>query len=302
MLLGLGLAAFFWIPALVERRYVIFDSVNIADPSDYFLRGVTYILAGPAAIVSWIVLAKKKAWQAQRSVKVLLLLFAISVIAATPLSKLLWSWPVMAKLIQFPYRMLAVSVLLGAWITSAAVHRVKRTTSRFIVLLAVLLIMPAIFTTRNVESVARPEGYYTTNEATTTVADEYMPKWVRVKPMSRAALPLEFFQGSGSINIERKTTQQLSATVVANDQSVLQMNTIYYPGWGVLVDNERVDISYDNARGLIHVTIPAGVHSFYAEFRETPLRFSADLISLVSAVTYVVFLIYRYVQTTHRRV
>ncbi len=302
MLLGLGLAAFFWIPALVERRYVIFDSVNIADPSDYFLRGVTYILAGPAAIVSWIVLAKKKAWQAQRSVKVLLLLFAISVIAATPLSKLLWSWPVMAKLIQFPYRMLAVSVLLGAWITSAAVHRVKRTTSRFIVLLAVLLIMPAIFTTRNVESVARPEGYYTTNEATTTVADEYMPKWVRVKPMSRAALPLEFFQGSGRINIERKTTQQLSATVVANDQSVLQMNTIYYPGWGVLVDNERVDISYDNARGLIHVTIPAGVHSFYAEFRETPLRFSADLISLVSAVTYVVFLIYRYVQTTHRRV
>lgn len=290
---GIGLASFFWVPAILERRFVLFDSVRVANPSEYFLKLPTYVLAGPAFVVSWFVLVNKKTWYKDRSGRVIVLLFVLFTILALSISKPVWELEFMAKLFQFPYRMLAPSVLLGAWITAAAVHAIRRNKAQFIILLVILFVLPAWYATQRVESVVRPEGFYTTNEATTTVSDEYMPRWVKVKPITRASARLEFFQGRGTIQIEKATTQQIAATIIATDDAVIQVNTVYYPGWGVTVDKTPVEITYDNPLGFMHIEVPRGVHTLYAEFRETIPRFTADLISLIFGISYLVFLIYR---------
>ena len=58
------------------------------------------------------------------------------------------------------------------------------------------------------------------------------------------------------------------------------MNTMYYPGWGVTLDDAPVLIDYKNNQGLIRVVVPKGDHQLRAGFRETISRFLADNISL----------------------
>jgi len=296
VLFGLGMSSFFWIPALYERRYVLFDQAVVSRPFDYFLGTKTALLAGPAAILSWFVLAKRPIWKKQKSVKVMLISFAVFTFLALPLAQPVWTLPLMAKLFQFPFRMLAVSVLAGAWITAGAMHYIRRMRPLYVAVILGFLLLPAAYRTRTVEIVTRPETFYTTNEATTTVADEYMPRWVRAKPLGHANAPLEFAGGSGEIQILKASTQQIAAIIQTDDQSVIQINKIYYPGWGAMVDNTSVDISYDNPQGIMRISVPAGEHRLYAEFRETLFRFVTDIITLISLVAYGIYLVFRQIK------
>jgi hypothetical protein len=135
-----------------------------------------------------------------------------------------------------------------------------------------------------------PDGYYSTNEATTTVADEYMPKWVTNKPTQHAYDRLVFYQGRGVIRIGHMNAQSIDVSVDASEESIIQINTLYYPGWGASLDDTKVLIDYSNSEGVMRITVPAGSHHLVLAFRETISRFLADCASLVSFVIYIVLL------------
>jgi hypothetical protein len=59
-------------------------------------------------------------------------------------------------------------------------------------------------------------------------------------------------------------------------------HTFYFPGWTAWVDGQTAPIAPVTERGLIGVTMPAGSHHLRLEFRETPLRWGANVTSLVS--------------------
>lgn len=151
---------------------------------------------------------------------------------------------------------------------------------------------------QRVDPVVREVGFYTTNEGTTTVADEYMPRWVQVPPKQRAEKPIEFFSGKGTIQIVEPSTQKIDAIVDASERSVMRINTVYYPGWGVQVDGLPAAIDYQNARGIMLVAIPAGKHRVNAEFRETVPRFVADTLSVIAAI---VALVYSFAQINKKK-
>ena len=88
------------------------------------------------------------------------------------------------------------------------------------------------------------------------------------------------------------TTQKFIADIEAQDVSTIQMNALYYPGWGVTVNGIRVPVLFDNPKGVMQVEVPAGTHQLVAEFRETPARFAADIVSVVSCILLIVILRY----------
>jgi len=63
-------------------------------------------------------------------------------------------------------------------------------------------------------------------------------------------------------------------------------NTIYFPGWRVLIDGQATEIQFQdpNYRGLITVNIPQGEHKVEVIFRRTKVRLIAELISLASLI------------------
>lgn len=284
LLLGIGMVTFFWFPALYERKYVVFDAVQVADPAAYFITSGNITLLGFSGIVAaCIALFIRKPLKKEKFF--FLLSLATFLFTVLPISGFLWKSPILTHIIQFPYRFLSLTMFISCWFVA---YVLELRTFRF--LLIVLFIAFGVWSVasslQRVQYTDLPEGYYTTNEATTTVHDEYMPRWVGQAPTQRANQKLIFYQGAGTFEFKKLSTQSIDVVVKAEEDSIVQINTVYYPGWGVTLDDAPVLVDYRNTQGLIRVAVPQGTHHMIAGFRETISRFLADTISLACLIWY----------------
>ncbi|MBI4062464.1 hypothetical protein HY410_00925 [Candidatus Gottesmanbacteria bacterium] len=286
--IGLGLSAFFWIPAIVERHLVKFSSLRISNPRQYFVTlqniddlGLLFI----AASIVYLVMRVHRSSSWGRGIYTGG--FFVGLFLASPWSEMIWNNPVFARLFQFPFRMLAIVLLCGPWLIAHSVEHLRSVRGKLVGLYIVLGLLSLVPILTSINFVDRPEGYYATNEGTTTVADEYMPKWVRSNVTERNSNRIEIFQGRGTIVPRLVNTQSVDATLILEADSIIGVNTIYYPGWGVTIDDHPTSVDYKNDRGLMRVNVPRGTHHLVAEFRETPLRFVADSVSVASFIIYV---------------
>jgi len=289
MVVGLGLASFFWIPALYERKYVLFDQTTISNPFEYFATGETIYLLHVVQVVAvfvWLFCVRKK-----HSYEIFLAcIFLFTVFFASAVSAPFWSVSLLARVIQFPYRFLGVACVVGSFFVARIIDEWKN-IGKFIAIIVIgIILWHAYVVLSPVRSIVREEGFYSTNEATTTVADEYLPIWISARPEKRSYDRVTWFTGSGKIIPIKETTQTIQINIVANEPSVIQINSIYYPGWGVILDGLPQPIDYHHTDGLIHVKVPAGKHTLFAQFRETGPRFLADCLSCISFVAYLLFL------------
>lgn len=284
---GVGIAAFFWMPAIYERKYVIFDSVAVANPAAYFVTLQNGALVGFCGLIAAMVALGRKKLKKEKIF--FLTVFGLTVLLVLPVSAAVWKIPLFWHIIQFPYRMLSVSIFAGAWLMAYAVENSKKIVRyMLLILFSGIGLWNVAGAVRSVAYINEPEGYYTTNEATTNVKDEYMPTWVTRKPTAHAYDRLLFYSGRGTIRESRVNTQTIDVAIEAMEDSVIQVNTIYYPGWGATVDDAKVHIDYANNEGVMRMVVPAGKHHLVVAFRETISRFLADVVSVASLIIYTV--------------
>lgn len=289
--LGMGLSAFFWIPAFVERNLVKFSLLTISDPRQYFVTLQNFDVVGLPFIAGLVVYLLMRARTSRSWGRGIYTGgFFIGLFLASPWSGAIWNNSTFASLFQFPFRMLAIVLLCGPWLIARSVEYQGSVRGKLVGLYIVLGFISLAPILGSIKFVDRPEGYYTTNEGTTTVADEYMPKWARSNVTERNSNRVEIFQGKGTIEPRLVSTQRIDATLILEVDSVIGLNTIYYPGWGVTIDGHPTSVDYENDRGLMRVTVPRGTHHLVAEFRETPLRFAADSITVASFIVYVLLI------------
>ena len=118
-----------------------------------------------------------------------------------------------------------------------------------------------------------------------------MPKWVTKTFETRPAKKIDFYSGSGILYEKKVNSQVIDVVIDANEPSILQVNTLYYPGWGGMLDNKKLDMSIDNPYGVMRIDIPVGVHHLYMAFRESAGRFLIDIISFIFFITFIVFIL-----------
>jgi hypothetical protein len=108
---------------------------------------------------------------------------------------------------------------------------------------------------------------------------------VKDRPLQRAESKIQIIKGKGEIKNLVYNNKEIEFNYKAKENSKLRINTIYWSGWRVFVNNVKADISYNNPKGVIEFDVEKGEHQIRAEFNETPLRMFADLISITSLVT-----------------
>ena len=283
---GVGLASFFWIPALVEKTFVKFDAISISDPAQYFIGAQNFWLLGLPVLVAllyttWSYKNQKKEAAIVSGILMLGYFFAL------PISWMFWGTQTLSKFVQFPYRFLSITVLFGPWIVAYVYTKLGGPRRVLVVgVWAIFWVIASYIGMQNIIHIDRPIGYYTTNEGTTTVHDEYMPKWVTKPPLSRALNAYEFISGDAMVVANSVNTQLIDISISAKQQSMLQINKLYYPGWGVTVDGVLVPVEYRQGDGTMRVVVPQGEHRIVANFRETMLRFAADVLSGIFGIIY----------------
>jgi len=286
LVLGIGMSLFFWLPALFDQRYVKFDSVIVSDPSHFFPDSHMIILWSSlfliAACISLFI--QKKAYIKEKTY--LFVVMILAVFMASVLSFGVWHSAAVQRLVQFPFRFLSLLCITGPWFLAYCISCTKLRLSYVAGLIVVAILCVLSVQYQGKESIVRSEGFYTTNEGTTTVADEYMPRWVSVLPKQRPPQKIEVINGDADITEVKINSQSIVALIHAEEESILRVNIIYYPGWRAKLDNTQIPILYDNPYGVMQITIPAGTHPLIMVFRETPGRFIADIVAVVCFIMY----------------
>ena len=304
LVFGLGLSAFFWLPALNDSRYTVLGQVSVTDYREHFLSAVDLLIPswgyGPSlpgggsaasyqvgvvnllALAFGLVTLFKKSKHRKHALFFLLISF-VALLLLTPISLPVWELFPLLKLVQFPWRLLALIAFSSSVLSAIAFRLVRNKYKPF---LAVAIIIPVVLVgaqyARPEYFVNRDEGFYTTNEATTTVKDEYLPIWAKSRPAERAQSPVEIISGRGEINRVSAKTGRITADLNLETESRLQINQLYFPGWKAKTDRVSAPLSYDNPFGLMQIVLPPGGHRLVATFSETPLRLLADFISIIS--------------------
>ena len=315
LLLGLGLASFFWVPALLEKNLILLSKIPIADRNLYFVKisqlvipswgysapldvsgfsyqlGIAQIIVIALAflvIVYSIIKNKKPNHVSSLYTKILLVIFFVCFLLLFNFSSPVWKGLPLLKEINYPWTLLSQLGFLSSLIVGFLVsyNKVFRYLTFCIVLLAIVSVLPYA---KPQEYVNRGDAFYLTNEATTTSSNELMPLWVGKIPENHFKNKVEIIKGDGSIKNIVYNSKRISFDTALDTSSFIRISAIYFPGWKAFVNKKETKIDYGNDRGLMEINLPKGKNSVSLIFSETPLRLFTDMLSILSLLVLVLY-------------
>ena len=318
LLLALGLAAWFFVPALAEQSLAQLGPVTEGyfHYSNHFLSGdlvqgsffFDYTVDDGNAFRMGLVQAGLAilglgvgGWGLVRRNPTALVFVAFGLLIATfmltPLSRLLWDYLPLLSFTQFPWRFLSVQALFTALVTGGLALLPWR---RWLVPALCLLLLGSglgnlhtdhlSLTDADItaESLAQYEWF--SGNIGTTVSAEYLPHTVQPRPYTSSWLEtgerhrlqvLAGDVGETAVTSLQSTRQQWHIEV-DSAAATLVLPTLHWPGWAAQVAGEPVEIRPSPGTGLIMLDLPQGRHELTVQLNRTPVRQAAELVSLLS--------------------
>lgn len=285
LVLSLGLAAFFLIPAFVEKNLLLYSQTTHISYRDHFVYPLQLLYGKWSYLGSQLGnFNKEMSYQLGvgsifvlllaiftlfiRATKKLLLLIIPTVTAIflmLPFSDFLWKLIPLLPSIQYPWRFLGVVAILVPLIF------IELSNQKNSVIIYAVLIALAIFGSRNY---ARPAywmdsgqflkyHYEYVGKTTTAGRDEIVPYWAPSERHNAGDTPsLSFTHTSGS-----PTTM------------VIQRN--YFPTWAATMDGQKIVIS-PTQTGEILLPIATGTHTYRLFQKSTKIQLLGNIISILS--------------------
>lgn len=311
VLLGFGLllSAFFWVPALYEGKYVnakLFIGNMYKDhfPSLFQLIvptwgfgtdvkkigglspqvGLLYIGFVITSCVLWFKEKKQK-----KLLGFWLGIFWAAVFVILPISNIVWQHASLLRLYEFPWRFVGLASFAATVLACFVLEKIK--DKKLYIVLCLVLIITSLPFIQIERSISKKDSYYLSFTGTTYYHGEASPIWAAGDPGVFAKQQIEIIRGQGTVDTIQKKTNLHKLHVNAQNNLMVLDNTLYFPGWQVNVDGQKVPIQFQdpNHRGLITFNVPKGKHNVQVVFTESPIRKVADIASLVGIAFVVVF-------------
>lgn len=310
-LIGIVVSSYFWLPAILESRYV-----NVASafrdmyrqhfpPFSYLIYsgwgfgpdvnaqnglspqvGIVIFIFVLTAIINFL---RHK----DKFVGFWLFIFFVAIFLSTSLSDIVWRNISVLKLLEFPWRFTALSSLAGAVIGAYIISTIKNKKMIYYIVIA-LLIGSFLYTKTNVKN-KRDDKYYYSFSGSTVYRRATTTIWTGEDPFKIPENKIEVIAGDGKVNNFVRKSNLHSFALTAETSVRILDNTFYFPGWQVYVNGKKVPIEFQdmNHRGLITFMVPKGVHNIAVVFRESAIRLFSDILSLFSITIILGFLIVR---------
>lgn len=307
MLLGIfvfsaGITSIFWIPAILERNFVrgleVYDySRNFPDlyqlliPSwgSGFSSGALQNqlsfqigIANLTAILLSIFLVFRK-FKYKNILIFFLVCFTIVFLLVIKISMPVWQILPFMNYFQFPWRFLSLEILFTSFLAGSVIFLPK--PKIFASLLIILSVILGVGYTRVAYYLERPDSYYTTRpnfiDGTNSPGNAFNTIWfdsTKTKESNKI-----YLEDSEVKKKEIKSTRY-SLQAEINSTRRVTVNTAYFPGWNVYIDNRKKETSITKS-GLFSFEIEKGAHNVVIKFEDTTIRKFAAAISIFSILS-----------------
>jgi hypothetical protein len=318
-LLGLGLAAFYLLPLLVERRFVHLETLLVGY-FDYRAHFVSLqklflslewgygssgfpdeILNLSTGIVQWLigglagVLALVNLKKEKKLARLTLFLVGAELIILFMMHlKSSFIWRVISPLawLQFPWRFLSLSIFNLAILAGLAVHFAKKysLTLGLTAIIASVALYANFFQPKgwlDITDADKFSGQSWEKQLTISIFD-YLPIYAKLPPPSRAPDEPEILDGKAKFLSYKKGSNYQIGEVEVSQAATVRLPLFDFPGMEAKIDGVKVVHRNDDCRGqiyclgLITFQVPAGRHTIEARLTKTPARRAGDWLSLAS--------------------
>lgn len=307
--LGIVATSFQALPALFEKRYMLFDQIYKNVYTDHFVNlfSVFHInfggadlntpfqlgLAGTLSfLIFLIVFARGLTFKKSSSVLVLVFVvaFFIALLMMSSISRPVWEGFPFLNLVLFPWRFINLLVVASAFLCAYVLDKFGLK-----ILFALLVIVVAIIPSRHfwgwVGQIPQEDNYYREYDGTTTAEGEFTPKGIAENLSQYKNPKVEIVDGNAVVLDQNISSNKWYFNVDAKQESLIKLSILNFPGWSVRVDGVDENIVGDykdennDLRGLIIFRVASGLHYIKVHFEETGLRKAANVISLISLIT-----------------
>jgi len=305
---GLGLTAFFWLPAIAEMGYtnVAGQISATANFRDHFvcvsqlwnsLWGYGGSVPGCIDGMSFkigklhIMLAILGAGLGFYSVRLFVAIGIASVFMALGISRGIWDSIPGFAYVQYPWRLLTGVALSASVLGGSVLFWIRQRWAKIgtfaILLIAILGLNAKLFTPQMTYD--KPADFFESSEEllwrVSKVSDEYLPPSFS-KPMNFGGVAREILvsdQNRG-LRVETEIDTETYAKLHVQTQAPIEviLNRAYFPGWQYWVNGIRQQDQIDH--GLPQVSIPAGKSVVEIRFGNTPVRFLGNILSMLIIV------------------
>jgi hypothetical protein len=307
---GLALAAFSWLPALVEKRFVKVDllreealhwRLHAVSPSQLFVSpwghglsvegpgdGMSFAI-GPLHLLLAAAGLAMALWSGDRQRRCDALVFALLAATgawlATTASAPLWERLPLLQYLAFPWRALMLPALFCSLLALPALGRLPAGW-RFAALAGIVgLGLPHTEPkgyNRFADSYFAPAEIARKGVRTTTL-EEYEPRWVERRP-PWTEVRLRPLGGAEATVLEQDLEADRQRFAVRLPLAArMEVATFWYPGWTATVDGGPAPIEVLPGTGTMAVALPAGEHHLELELGPTAVRRGSLLASGLTA-------------------
>lgn len=317
-LLGLGLSAFFWLPAFVEMHATSVSAMIQHEPAGFFdnfvclgqlwdspwgfggsapgcVDGLSFklgkaqLLLALVGIIGWFVCRKKKPVLEAGFLGLGAMIFILSAFAVVDISKPIWQLVPFVTFIQYPWRLLAFTALgmgmCGGFILTILRKPTGKIIGAFFIVGICLYMNAKLFVPQYQYS--RPSSAFETPQdlryRVSKISDEYLPPDI-VKPQN----PNDYVKTPviGNTTLAVTITTLKDTLFVVNLESKLKQWVIiqqaYFPGWVYFINGTKITPTI--VHGLPHVLVLEGQSTLVARLTNTPIRLAGNIISLISVL------------------
>lgn len=313
MVCAFTLTAYYWLPALAEKQYVMINKITQGNWDFHVhMMSLYQLLFAAWTYAHWgmgygqsfqigighlfltvIALAViPMLWRTDKKTSWHMLFWVVVGVACgfmmLKASAFVWESLPLVKYVAAPWRLIVLIAFVLSFLSGAIVFWKPGRAATWIVPCAIALILALNF------SYAKPNATYALDLASPRAFlgshwpmdnMEYLPRWVQKIPMAPPPARYMVMQGQAIISAPQKISGVHHAfTVNATTPAIVCFHHFYFPGWKVFIDGQETAIHPENPYGLIVFAVPPGVHDVRITFGHTPVRVAGELISWLTVL------------------
>jgi len=305
--LGLAASSFFWTSMLAELSWI---KANAGDPNPYYDYRLNFLFS-PSALTNrntWyanilalaaigfflpgiaFIIRSFKRDKSSRGLNAALVLLLVTLFMATSLSRPVWAVVPKLSEVQFPWRWLSITSLMGALLVAVSIPKWKEQfLAKFrprdlAVLLAFALSLVFIGTEiiQDCDYITRARFESMAQEVRGAMTfKDWLPVWARdFNNIEKTSAKVD--AGARPVTVTAWEPEHRTFQVGAGAESTLRVRTYFYPHWKAKTEGRLLPTS-PTADGLLLISVPTQATNIELSF-ERPAR--VHVFEMVSVVTW----------------